>query len=152
MNPTEELPTVAPASKQWRIERFLWVPLDHRGRWLVAVAAGISAVAHIPVIGPHLNEAPYMGEEFIVLTISCLLIAAAVLYLDSPAVYSGAVLTCGLAVIGYVLTRLVAFPMLSDDVGNWFEPLGVVSVLAESTSVAVSLYVLRRWSGSALHV
>ena len=125
-----------------RLERFLWVPLNRRSRWIIMVTAGISALAHIPVIGPHLREAPYMGEEFIVLTVACLLIAAAAAYLDSAAVYVGAITACGLAVVGYVLTRLVAFPMLSDDVGNWFEPLGVVSVIAESVTVGVSLFAL----------
>ena len=43
--------------------------------------------------------------------------------------------TCGLAVLGYAATRLIAFPMLADDVGNWAEPLGLVSVAAESVAV-----------------
>lgn len=29
----------------------------------------------------------------------------------------------------------MAFPQLADDVGNWLEPLGVVSVLAETAAV-----------------
>ena len=79
-----------------------------------------------------------MGEAFIVLIVACLLIAVACLVCDSAAVYALAVLTCGLAVVGYILTRLVAFPKLADEVGNWFEPLGVVSVLAESTAVGIA--------------
>jgi hypothetical protein len=102
------------------------------------IAAVIGALAHLPVVAEHLREAPYMGEEFIVLIVACLLIAVACLVCDSAAVYALAVLTCGLAVVGYILTRLVAFPELADDVGNWLEPLGVVSVLAESTAVAVA--------------
>jgi hypothetical protein len=47
--------------------------------------------------------------------------------------------TCGLAIGGYALTRLVALPALADDVGNWFEPLGVVSILAETATVVVAL-------------
>ena len=55
-----------------------------------------------------------------------------------------ATLTCGLAIIGYAATRLVAFPMLADDVGNWFEPLGVISVLSEAIVVGCALTALRR--------
>src|SRR5689334_3194664 len=104
-------------------------PMGRPQRAVVAVAALVAAGAHVPVIAPHLDEAPYMGVLFVVLTVGCLVIAAAALVRDTAAVYALAVLTCGLAVIGYVATRLVPFPMLGDDVGNWLEPLGVVSVL-----------------------
>jgi len=76
-----------------------------------------------------------MGEEFIMLILACLLIAVAFLVCDSAAVY---VLAYGLAVVGYILKRLVTFPELADGVGNWFEPLGVISVLAESTALGIA--------------
>ncbi|MEB3070626.1 hypothetical protein [[Mycobacterium] vasticus] len=118
--------------------------MKDRARWVLVICAVIGAIAHVPVVGEHLREAPYMGEEFIVLIIACLLIATACVVCDSAAVYALAVLTCGLAVIGYIATRLIAFPELADDVGNWFEPLGVVSVLAESAAVAIAAVVLIR--------
>jgi hypothetical protein len=127
-----------------RIDAFLWTPRATPWRWLLALGATASAVAHLPVISPHLAEAPYMGEEFIVLTTACLLVALAAIICDSAVVYSLGVVTCGLAVIGYVATRLVAFPQLADDVGNWFEPLGVVSVCAESLAVIAAILGLRR--------
>lgn len=111
-------------------------------RPVVILASVVAALAHIPVIGPHLDEAPYMGALFIVLTIACAILAAALLVRDSRAVYWLAVLTCGLALLGYAATRLVEFPMLSDDVGNWLEPLGVVSITSESVAVAAALAAL----------
>ena len=111
-------------------------------RWPFIIAAVVAAVAHIPVIAPHLNEAPYMGGLFIALTVGCLTLAAGATVWDSPAVYGAAVVTCGLAVLGYVATRVVAFPMLADDVGNWFEPLGVVSIVTETAVVVLSLLAL----------
>jgi hypothetical protein len=121
---------------------FLWMPMGHRLRWLLAACATVSAAAHVPVVGEHLREAPYMGQEFLVLIIGCLLIAVAALIGDTAAVYLMAVITCGLAITGYILTRIIAFPALADDVGNWFEPLGVVSILAESATVAVAAAIL----------
>ncbi len=43
--------------------------------------------------------------------------------------------------------RLVSFPQLADDVDNWFEPLGVLAVLAEVSVVALAAFALRgrRW-------
>jgi hypothetical protein len=118
-------------------------------RWPFIIAAVVAAVAHIPVIAPHLEEAPYMGGLFIALTVGCLTLAASAVAWDSPAVYGTAIVTCGLAVLGYVATRLAAFPMLADDVGNWLEPLGVVSVVAETAVVAISLGALREGSRAA---
>jgi hypothetical protein len=97
----------------------------------------------VPVIGPHLSEAPYMGEEFIVLTAACFVLGVAALACDSAAVYGLTVVTCGLALLGYAATRLIAFPQLADDVGNWFEPLGLVSVVAETVAVLAAASALR---------
>lgn len=123
--------------------RFVWTPKTSPWRWVLAPAAAVAAAAHIPVIAPHLDEAPYMGALFIVLTVGCVVLAAAVLTRDSAAVYALALLTCGLAIIGYIATRMVAFPELDDDVGDWLEPLGVVSILAEAIVVTAAVNALR---------
>jgi hypothetical protein len=128
---------------------FVLASLTLPQRWLVAVAAAVAATAHVPVIAPHLEEAPYMGVLFIVLTAACLVLAVTVLVRDTAAVYSLSVLTCGLAIVGYAATRLVAFPMLADDVGNWMEPLGVVSVVSEAVVVAAAASALMRSRGGA---
>jgi hypothetical protein len=119
------------------------VPLRSPLRWLMAVAAASAAAAHIPVIAPHLQEAPYMGVLFILLTLACFVLAMAAIWYDAPAVYLAAATICGLTIVGYAATRLVAFPMLADDVGNWLEPLGVVSIIAETIVVVASVAALR---------
>lgn len=131
------------------IDQVLGTSLDSRMRIVVVLAALVAACAHIPVIGPHLDEAPYMGALFIVLTVACLALAAAVLVHDGTRVYALSIVTCGLAVIGYAATRIVAFPMLADDVGNWLEPLGVVSVISESIVVVSAALALRGRSGGS---
>lgn len=72
------------------------------------------------------------------------LVESVVLVRDTTLVYGLAGLTCGLATAGCATTRIVAFPQLSDDVGDWWEPLGVVSIAAETVVVAAALAVLRR--------
>lgn len=125
------------------VRGFVWSPKASPWRWVLAPAAAVAAAAHIPVIAPHLDEAPYMGALFIVLTVGCAVLAAAALTRDSAAIYALAILTCGLAIIGYIATRVVAFPELSDDVGDWLEPLGVVSILAEAVVVTAATNALR---------
>lgn len=109
----------------------------------MAAAAVVAAAAHLPVIAPHLAEARYMGVLFIALTVACLGLAAAVVRSDTPAIYTAAIVTCGLAIIGYAATRLVAFPQLADEVGNWLEPLGVLSVCAEAVVVLAAVRGMR---------
>lgn len=129
---------------------FVSRPRRRPERWVVSAAAFVAAVAHVPVIGPHLEEAPYMGVLFIVLTAACGFLAVAALMWDSGVLYALTVLTCGLALIGYIATRVVAFPMLSDDVGNWLEPLGLLSIASELIAVAAALLALgRRPRGAA---
>lgn len=123
---------------------FALEPLRSRWRALVVVASLVASAAHIPVIGPHLDEAPYMGVLFIVLTAACAALAVATAVRDTRAIYALVVLTCGLAVVGYAATRVVAFPMLSDDVGDWLEPLGVLSVVSETVAVAAAIAALVR--------
>ena len=122
---------------------------DTSVRWLLVAAITAAAVAHVPVIAPHLDEAPYMGVLFILLTAACLAIGATIALSDASSAYAAAAVVCGAAVVGYAATRVVAFPQLADDVGNWFEPLGVVSVLTESVVVVLAVLVLRRRTSAA---
>jgi hypothetical protein len=117
-------------------------------RWLLVAAITGAAAAHVPVIAPHLEEAPYMGVLFVLLTVACLAIGATIALSDASVAYVAAAVVCGAAVVGYAATRVVAFPQLADDVGNWFEPLGVVSVATETVVVVLATLVLRR-RGSA---
>src|SRR5512142_1093321 len=65
---------------------FALTALSSRWRPVVVLGTVIASLAHIPVIGPHLDEAPYMGVLFIVLTAACAALAAAVVVRDSRAV------------------------------------------------------------------
>jgi hypothetical protein len=126
------------------IGELLRVPRRSPYRFVLVPAAVVAAVAHIPVTGQHLREAPYMGVLFILLTAALLILATAALIRDTTAVYLLTVLTCALAILGYAATRTVAFPLLADDVGNWLDPLGVVSVLSESVALLVGVAALGR--------
>jgi hypothetical protein len=121
---------------------------DSPARWLLVTAITVAAAAHVPVIAPHLEEAPYMGVLFILLTAACLAIGATIALFDASSGYLAAIPVCGAAVVGYAATRLFAFPQLADDVGNWFEPLGVLSVVTETAVVVLAAIVVRRRSSA----
>lgn len=118
-------------------------------RIVLVTSAVVAAVAHVPVTPGHLREAPYLGVLFVLMTAACLGLAGAALMSQRAAVLVAFAAVCSAAIVGYVLTRLVAFPEIADDVGNWLEPFGIVSVLAETAVVIAAVRLLRSGDGSA---
>jgi hypothetical protein len=113
-------------------------------RWAVIGLLLVAAVAHVPVIPEHLEEAPYMGVLFICFTLAAFGLACVLARWPSPPWFVAAGTLCAAAVAAYVATRLIAFPELADDVGRWAEPLGVISICAESAVVVLCLAVRRK--------
>jgi hypothetical protein len=107
-------------------------------RWPTIGLLFVASMAHVPVIPAHLEEAPYMGVLFIAFTVAAFAVAALLAARPATVLYSTALLLCMAAIVAYAATRLVAFPMLADDVGNWTEPLGLVSITAEAGVVVLS--------------
>ncbi len=77
-------------------------------------------------------------------TATCFVLAVALISIDSRPVHALSFTTCVLTIIGYAATRLIAFPMLGDDVGDWGEPLGVLSIAAETAAAALAGRLPRR--------
>jgi hypothetical protein len=115
-------------------------PAQWTASFLLLVAAG----THIPLIRDHLEEAPYIGWLFILLSAVCIVLAVAILFVDSPGVWviSGAV--CLAAVVGFLASRTIGLPQIGDDVGNWTDPLGFPAVASEVLMVALAWFQLRR--------
>lgn len=113
-------------------------PLGSPLRYPAAVLALTAGLAHVPVTPTHLQEAPYIGVLFILLTVACVLLAALLLIADSVAVWATVGGICLLAVAAYIISRTIGLPLMADDIGNWLDPLGVVSVLTESSVGALA--------------
>ncbi len=114
------------------------------GQWCASFLLLVAAGTHIPLIQDHLEEAPYVGWLFIALTVVCLVLAVAILFVDKPGVWilSGAV--CLAAVVAFLASRTVGLPQIGDDVGNWTEPLGIPAVASEALMVVLAWAHLRR--------
>jgi hypothetical protein len=103
------------------------------------------AVAHAPVIEPHLVEAPYLGVGFVLLTVVGFYLAVRLLIDPDELVWSATGVVAVLAVLGYVLSRSVGLPQIGDDVGAWSDPLGLTAVSCELVMVAaVTCHVVSR--------
>ena len=107
-------------------------------QWCASFLLLIAAATHIPLIRVHLEEAPYVGWLFIALSVVCVVLAVAILFVDSPRLWiiSGAV--CLAAVVAFLASRTVGLPQIGDDVGNWTEPLWIPAVASEAMMVALA--------------
>ena len=114
-----------------------WAPgLLSGWRWPATLLAIVAALAHVPVMGEHVRKAPYMGGLFALFSLTVLGLAAALLLADTALRYALLGGWCALALLTYVATRTIAVPQLADDVGNWTELWGLVSIAAELGVVA----------------
>lgn len=98
-----------------------------------------SGAAHLPVMQEHLREAAWMGYLFAAFAVACAILAAALALSGSRVPQFAAGALCVLAVLTYAATRVVAFPQLHDDVGNWGEPWGIVSITLETLGAVAAL-------------
>jgi hypothetical protein len=112
-------------------------------QWCASFLLLVAAGTHIPLIQDHLEEAPYVGWLFIALSVVCIVLAVAILFLDNIGVWviSGAV--CFAAVVAFLASRTIGLPQIGDDVGNWTDPLGIPAVASEVLMVALAWLHLR---------
>ncbi len=108
------------------------------------VFATVAAVAHIPVTPDHLKEAPYIGIGFLLLTAALLLLSTGLLLSTARWLSWALLVVCLAAVAAYVVSRTLGLPMMDDDIGNWSDPLGTVSIVSETLAAVSASLVLWR--------
>lgn len=108
--------------------------------------AGCLAVAAIHMIDqggvPGHKEPEYVQVLYYVLEAAGVVVAALLLTRYAK---SGWFLSLGVAagpILGYVLSRGPGLPNYEDDVGNWTEPIGIISLIAEGILLIVAATVL----------
>ena len=113
-------------------------------QWCASLLLLVAAGTHVPLIREHLQEAPYIGWLFIALTIVCVSLAVAIVFLDHASVWLLSGLTCFAAAVAFLASRTVGLPQIGDDVGNWTEPLGIPAAASEVLMVVLAYTHLRR--------
>ncbi len=114
--------------------------------WCASFLLLVAAGTHIPLIEAHLEEAPYIGWLFIMLSVVCIALAVAIVLVDNPGVWVLSAAVCLAAVVGFLASRTVGLPQIRDDVGNWTDPLGIPAVASEVLMVVLAWTHLRRTS------
>ncbi|MFJ2720078.1 hypothetical protein [Streptomyces sp. NPDC087437] len=119
------------------------------------VARGAGALLSLAVAAIHVTDQGgitatvdpyYIGVAYRVLEIAAVVTAVLLLI---GLVQLGWLLATGVAagpLLGYVLSRGPGLPAYSEDIGNWTEPLGLVSLAVEGALLLMSVPLLvRSW-------
>jgi hypothetical protein len=113
----------------------------------VPAALGLLAVALVHLIdGPgSLTDQFYVGGMELALAAACVPLAVLLLTRPVRLFWHAAGALCTAALIVYIASRTVGLPGSTDDIGNWFQTLGVLNVVFEAAVIALAaLVVLRR--------
>ena len=108
---------------------------------LRAVAViGLAGVALIHVLDAHgtFSATPYIGWLYVGLITGSLASAAWLVRASDSRAWAAATLLPLGAIAGFVLSRTVGLPGSTDDIGNWWEPLGLASLFVEGAVVAIA--------------
>jgi hypothetical protein len=100
------------------------------------------AVIHVLQLPDAFSETFYLGLLFVGAVVGAVLVAAALTRMSSRDVWTAAAALPALILLGYLLSRTTGLPDATNDVGEWDEPLGLVSMVAEGLVVCVSGAVL----------
>jgi hypothetical protein len=95
------------------------------------------ALIHVVDLGDKMAEAPYLGVAYLGVIAGC---AAAVFLLArrNPRGFMVGGRLAAASFIAYNASRTTGLPGTTDDINNWFEPLGVSALIVESAVVALS--------------
>jgi hypothetical protein len=106
--------------------------------------AGLGGIAliHVLQLPGAFSETFYLGLLFIGAIVAALALAATLTRVSDRGVWTATAALPGLILLGYVLSRTTGLPDATNDVGEWEEPLGLASMVAEGLVVCVSGAVL----------
>lgn len=100
--------------------------------------AGVIAV-HVMDLPGKISEVPYLGVMYIGVIVLAGVLMQRIMKRPSHRDYLAVAGLAGAVFIGFVINRTVGMPGATDDIGNWLEPLGLLSLVVEGWLVAVAL-------------
>ena len=103
----------------------------------IAGLAGI-ALIHVLQLPGAFSETFYLGLLFIGAIVAAVALAATLTSVSDRGVWTITAALPAMILLGYVLSRTTGLPDATNDVGEWDEPLGLASLVAESLVVCVS--------------
>ncbi|HET8979653.1 MAG TPA: hypothetical protein VFN87_15940 [Solirubrobacteraceae bacterium] len=119
-------------------------PVARRLAPLAALGLGAVCVVHL-IDGPgSLTDQFYVGALELALAAACLPLAILLLIRPLPVLWSTALALNLAGLLVFVASRTVGLPGSTDDIGNWGQTLGIVSVIAEGGVIVTAAAALGR--------
>ena len=113
----------------------------------VGLALAVTAAIHVLDLPGKIEEVPYLAVAYVFLIVASFVIMERIFRVGKPLDYVAAI-GLGLAILlAFVVNRTVGMPGATDDIGNWLEPLGLLSLVVESFVVwqaTAAVLLLRR--------
>ncbi|MCX6413105.1 MAG: hypothetical protein NTU77_00600 [Actinobacteria bacterium] len=109
---------------------------------LVLGLIGMIAV-HVMDLPGKLEEVPYLGVMYIIVILLAGFLVHRMISGATKRDYIAAAALAAAVIVGFVINRTVGMPGATDDIGNWSEPLGLLSLVIESWVVYIALSATR---------
>ena len=118
-------------------------------RITVALSLAVVAAIHILDLPGKFAETPYLAIAYIGLIIAAAVTIERVLVVGTRLDFLAAAVLSALVMVGFIINRTVGMPMATGDIGNWLEPLGLLSFVVEGFVIwqALVAVALHRRSG-----
>lgn len=121
-------------------------------RGITALGLIAIAIIHILDLPSKWQEVRYLGVAYIGAIITSLILAERLVMKRKNVTldfYLSALLSASI-LAGFTLTRTVGLPGAMDDIGNWLEPVGLVSIVVEILVIWNSLRAVKELESPAV--
>ena len=118
-------------------------------RITVGLSLAVVGAIHILDLPGKFAETPYLAVAYIGVIVVAAVLVERILVIGSRNDFLAAAILSAAVIIGFIVNRTIGMPMATGDIGNWFEPLGLLSLAVEGfviwqALIAVALHRTRR--------
>jgi hypothetical protein len=104
-------------------------------RALVALGLFAIAAVHLADLPDKMAEVPYLGWAYLGLIVASLVLAELVVTRSDRRLMAASAGLSAAVLVGFAINRTTGMPGAMDDIGNWTEPLGMISLLVEAAVI-----------------
>ena len=100
----------------------------------VAVGLGLASVVaiHILDLPGKFAETPYLAAFYVALIIASFVLTERLFVAGTRRDFLAAAALSAAVIVGFTINRTVGMPGATGDIGNWLEPLGLLSIVVEA--------------------